>query len=817
MGDAMEWSAPGYTEVKQLGSGVSGRVVLAVHDETGVKVAVKYLSERMLRDPVALSRFQSEARLLTTLRDQNIATMWEYIQTRDGAAIVMELVNGVSLRALLRENGTTGPEAALVVLKGSLLGLARAHRAGVVHKDYKPENVVVRDDGVSKLVDFGVAVRQGTITHPEGTPPYMAPELWEGRPASPATDVYAATVTFFECLTGHRPYRSTEPSVLGYQHKHAPIPVHDAPGAVRALILRGLAKDPAARPAGADAFVRELEETARAAFGEDWEERGKRRLVALVALLALLLPVPQTPPAEVSTSLGRTVFRRVRRRRSSSHSAGRSVSRSMGRSVGRSVGRAVRHHAVRMAMGVTLAAAVAIAAVVALSSRERAATPFDVAAAGPPTSQAPAELASPPPETPSDMASPEESPSAEPSAVAPPTRTRRQSVVPPPATRTPKPTVTPAVTRTPTRSATPKPTPKATPKATPKPTPKATPKVTPKPTPKVTPTVTPTITQTVTPTPITSVSALSVGGLAVDGDSVASGTFSVRATGTAPITATATWAVAGDTVATRRLRLGGAQAYTRTLTHAFGERPCGQDVTLTVTTTPAAPGGARTATTAVPPCPTEVSGLRVALRMDAPPDADALAQVGVVTSGTGAVPVEVSFRVNGDEVGTRSATLSGRTSYSRQFSQGFKTRPCGATVSVVVRAGDRQATARTEVSCPPGVKRITVTRASLSPRGVASAVISVTTDNEQPVRLNVSFSVGGRIAGTETFELSGRTEYSQVVSHTFGELPCGTSWLVEAASRPQADNGGDKGGGRTPDCQSEEPKTPAPETPGTID
>ncbi|WP_346115575.1 serine/threonine-protein kinase, partial [Nonomuraea maheshkhaliensis] len=309
----MQWSAPGYTEIKQLGAGASGRVVQAVHDDTGVRVAIKYLSEELRRDPAALARFQSEARLLTTLRDPNIATMWEYVQDFGGAAIVMELVDGVSLRALLRENGTTEPEAALVVLKGSLLGLAKAHEMGLVHRDYKPENVIVRDDGASKLVDFGIAVRQGTTVQPEGTPPYMAPELWEGQPASPATDVYAATAVFFECLTGHRPYRSTEPSVLGYQHVHAPVPFLDAPEPVRELVRRGLAKDPARRPDGAMAFVAELEAVARAAYGEDWEERGRRRLAALVALLALLLPTPQTTPSpEVATSLARTVFRGLR-------------------------------------------------------------------------------------------------------------------------------------------------------------------------------------------------------------------------------------------------------------------------------------------------------------------------------------------------------------------------------------------------------------------------------------------------------------------------------------------------------------------------
>src|SRR5690606_13937166 len=160
----MEWSAPGYTDIRQLGAGATGRVVLAVHDETGVKVAIKYLAERWRHDPVALGRFRSEARLLTTLRDPNIATLWEYIQDEQGAAIVMELVNGVPLRALLRESGPTGPEAALVILKGSLLGLARAHALGLVHRDYKPENVLVREDGHSKLVDFGIAVTQGLTT-----------------------------------------------------------------------------------------------------------------------------------------------------------------------------------------------------------------------------------------------------------------------------------------------------------------------------------------------------------------------------------------------------------------------------------------------------------------------------------------------------------------------------------------------------------------------------------------------------------------------------------------------------------------------------
>ncbi|MFC6537297.1 protein kinase [Nonomuraea salmonea] len=368
----MEWSAPGYTEVKQLGAGASGRVALAVHDDTGLEVAIKYLSHNLLRDPAALARFQSEARLLTTLRDPHIATMWEYIQDAGGAAIVMELVNGVSLRALLRENGTTEPEAALVVLKGSLLGLAKAHALGLVHRDYKPENVIVRDDGVSKLVDFGIAVRQGSATRAEGTPPYMAPELWENGPASPATDVYAATAVFFECLTGHRPYRSTEPSVLGYQHLHAPVPFHDAPEPVRELVRRGLAKDPARRPGSALEFVAELESTARAAYGEDWEERGRRRLAALVALLALLLPRPQASTPEVTTSLARTVFR------------------------------GMRSNARRLTMGGAIAAAAAVAVVVVLINRQPPVEEAAGAAAVVPPSEIATQPATGPPATPAE-------------------------------------------------------------------------------------------------------------------------------------------------------------------------------------------------------------------------------------------------------------------------------------------------------------------------------------------------------------------------------------------------------------------------------
>ncbi|MGW8992747.1 protein kinase domain-containing protein [Streptomyces zhihengii] len=284
------WTVPGYTESRELGSGAGGRVVLAVHDATGVPVAVKYLGERLRSDASFVREFRAEARLLGGLDTPYVVRLYEYVEAPSGAAIVMELVDGIALRALLAQEGATGPEAALVVLKGSLLGLAAAHARGVVHRDYKPENVLVAADGSSKLVDFGIATRHGATPGVAGTPAYMAPEQWEGGAASPAADVYAATATFYECLTGRKPFRGENFAELALQHIGAPVPEDDTPEPVRPLIRRGLAKAAADRPADAAAFVAELEEIAGAAYGPDWEERGRGRLAALSALLPLLFP-----------------------------------------------------------------------------------------------------------------------------------------------------------------------------------------------------------------------------------------------------------------------------------------------------------------------------------------------------------------------------------------------------------------------------------------------------------------------------------------------------------------------------------------------
>jgi len=343
------WVVPGYAEERELGSGASGRVVAAVHVASGTPVAVKYLSPRLLGDPGFLAGFRNEAQLLRSLAGPHVVRLLDYVEEPgpagadrgsppgavtagvdrgsppgavtagagrgsplgavQGAAIVMELVRGVSLHEMITSQGPAGAEAALLVLKGSLLGLAAAHALGIVHRDYKPENVLVDGEGTSKLTDFGVAVRAGQGAPAAGTPYYMAPEQWDGTPATPAADIYAATAVFFECLTGMTPF-SGGLAQLAAQHAAAAVPVTMVDEPLRALVARGMAKDPAARPATATAFVTELEAAAAAGYGPGWESRGRAQLAGRAAALLLLLlhgPAAATAGGTGSTTTATTL------------------------------------------------------------------------------------------------------------------------------------------------------------------------------------------------------------------------------------------------------------------------------------------------------------------------------------------------------------------------------------------------------------------------------------------------------------------------------------------------------------------------------
>jgi serine/threonine-protein kinase len=226
-----------------------------------------------------------------------VVQVHDYVeQPGQGAAIIMELVNGVSLHQLIERQGTLAPEAACTVLKDALLGLAAAHTLGIVHRDYKPENVLIDQAGNTKLVDFGVAVRWGKQAPAAGTPLYLAPEEWHGAPASPATDIYAATAVFYECLTGRPPF-SGKLLELQEQHVTAPVPLERVDEPLQDLIARGMAKNPAGRPPSAIAFVSELEALAAAVYGPGWEYRGRGELAERAAAVLPLLLRDDRPSA----------------------------------------------------------------------------------------------------------------------------------------------------------------------------------------------------------------------------------------------------------------------------------------------------------------------------------------------------------------------------------------------------------------------------------------------------------------------------------------------------------------------------------------
>ncbi|MFC7247524.1 serine/threonine-protein kinase [Catellatospora aurea] len=285
------WTVPGYHEHKVLGRGASGLVVLARHERTGSWVAIKYLNPELVSDRGLLSVFRAESLILQHMDSAFVTRLYEYVESSRGAAIVMEFVNGVSVRALLRADGPLEPRAALAVLRGSLLGLATAHERGLVHRDYKPENVLVDDRGWSKLADFGIAAPSGQQGVPAGTPTYMAPEQWALGDANPQTDIYAAVVTFFECVTGRPPYAAPgDPMQLRRLHEEELPPLELLPPELRELTRRGLAKFPANRPGDATTLLRELDRVAFAAYGDDWEREGRKELSRRVLLLLVLLP-----------------------------------------------------------------------------------------------------------------------------------------------------------------------------------------------------------------------------------------------------------------------------------------------------------------------------------------------------------------------------------------------------------------------------------------------------------------------------------------------------------------------------------------------
>ncbi len=242
----------------RIAAGGVGEVWRGVDTVLGRSVAVKLLRAQYAGEPDVLARFRGEARHAGALSHPAIARIHDYhdADEQDPPYLVMELVDGPSLATLLAD-GPLEPGRAMDVIAQVAAGLDVAHRAGVTHCDIKPANLLLDRLGRVKITDFGIAHGPGPVpvTGPgrvAGTPAYLAPELVDGAPATPASDLYALGIVGYECLTGHPPYTGT-PRAVASAHRDLPLPPLPVtiPVPAAGLIAELTAKDPAGRPASA--------------------------------------------------------------------------------------------------------------------------------------------------------------------------------------------------------------------------------------------------------------------------------------------------------------------------------------------------------------------------------------------------------------------------------------------------------------------------------------------------------------------------------------------------------------------------------------
>jgi len=260
-----------YLLTDRIAGGGMGEVWRASDQVLGREVAVKVLRREYADDPTFLARFRGEARHTAGLSHPGIATVYDYGED-DSPYLVMEHVPGEPLSAVISRDGAMAPERVLDLVGQSALALQAAHDAGVIHRDVKPGNLLVRPDGTVKVTDFGIAraadsaplTRSGAVM---GTAYYMAPEQVGGGTVTPASDIYSLGVVAYECLAGRRPFDGDSPVGIALaQVREAPpdLPT-SVPPPVRDLVMRMLAKDPAARPAGAGELGREAQALAAGA------------------------------------------------------------------------------------------------------------------------------------------------------------------------------------------------------------------------------------------------------------------------------------------------------------------------------------------------------------------------------------------------------------------------------------------------------------------------------------------------------------------------------------------------------------------------
>jgi len=251
-----------------LARGGMATVYQALDTRLDRAVALKVMHSSLVGDPDFVSRFIREAKSAARLSHPNVVAVYDQGTDAGHVFLTMEHVDGRTVRDVLRSRVRLRPDEALDVLEPVLAALGAAHRAGIVHRDVKPENVLIANDGRVKVADFGLARAATTTSHHTsgmliGTVAYLAPEQVERGIADARSDVYAAGIMLYELLTGRAPFVGESAIAVAYQHVHADVPppsqaASGIPPEIDALVARATARDPDRRPSDASRFLAEL-------------------------------------------------------------------------------------------------------------------------------------------------------------------------------------------------------------------------------------------------------------------------------------------------------------------------------------------------------------------------------------------------------------------------------------------------------------------------------------------------------------------------------------------------------------------------------
>lgn len=259
MNQSVELIGGRYSIEREVARGGMATVYLAIDTRLERKVALKIIHPHLAKDRSFREKFIREARIAAKLSHPNLVNVFDQGEEGELAFMVMELVEGITLRDALKDFGAIDSGKALELFEAMLSGLAAAHRAGILHRDLKPENVLLANDGRIKLGDFGLArdidnhTSTGSLV---GTVAYLSPELVTRGVADARSDVYAAGIMLFEMLTGRQPFQGEQAVQIAYQHANDTVPApstvnRSVPALLDEIVLWATAKDPAHRPSDA--------------------------------------------------------------------------------------------------------------------------------------------------------------------------------------------------------------------------------------------------------------------------------------------------------------------------------------------------------------------------------------------------------------------------------------------------------------------------------------------------------------------------------------------------------------------------------------